>query len=202
MATNVPTKTADTLKRKFSKCSGAFQSSRLWSELPLRSFEGFESTHVGAAGNGVAGDLNNPVHSRWRVAAERDRVQVWDRNQSHTVHFSRNLLYLEGAIMLPRASPILRLSGKPPPWELDPPCHSFLSPGSLLWRSTTTWRPELNGCRHTGVTHLSGTTQTLFSVTPYRKIYDWHYQGKLNCKSDSDRKISPIWKTESLIADQ
>ncbi|TNN87513.1 hypothetical protein EYF80_002230 [Liparis tanakae] len=38
--------------------------------------------------------------------------------------------YLEGAIMPPRLSPIRRLSAKPPPWELEPPCHSFLGPWS------------------------------------------------------------------------
>lgn len=42
-----------------------------------------------------------------------------------------NLLYLEEPIKLPRLS-ILRLSGKDLSWLLEPPCHSFLSPESLL----------------------------------------------------------------------
>lgn len=66
---------------------------------------------------------------------------------SYSVLSFVNSGYLEEAIKLPRLSPILRLSGKVLSWELDPLCHSFLSPCSLLWRSTTTCRPELNGCR-------------------------------------------------------
>lgn len=134
--------------------------------LPRRSFVGLKSTHVATTGNGVVGDLYNSVQSRRRVTAERETKpkSKTAENRGHTIQFCHNffvnLVYLEGAIMLPRVSPILRLSAKPPPWELDAPCHSFLSPCSLLWRSTTTWRPELNGCRDRR--HLESGTSLLW----------------------------------------
>lgn len=131
------------------------QSGRIWMqlELSLCSFVGLEAPHVASTGNRVVGDLYNSVQSRRRVTAERQtEPKVWDGwEQSRTIKICHylfvTLVYLGGVIMLPRLSPILRLSGKPLSWELDPLCHSFLSPCSLLWRSTTTWRPELNGCR-------------------------------------------------------
>lgn len=69
MATNVPPETADILKIKSSQKSSNFQvplCGKIWLqlELPRRSFEGLESTHVSTTGHGVVGDLYNSVHSR------------------------------------------------------------------------------------------------------------------------------------------
>lgn len=50
----------------------------LWLELPRRSFEGFESAHSAATGDGVVGDLYNSAHSRRRVTAERQKGHVWE----------------------------------------------------------------------------------------------------------------------------
>lgn len=99
-----------------------------------------------------------------KVMSEKDGRAARYSAFSTRLHYAA---YLEGGIMALRESPILRLSEKPPPWELEPPCHSFLIPCSLPWRSTTTWRPELKGCRGKGnaecvwVSHRGKPTQNV-----------------------------------------
>lgn len=77
---------------------------------------------------------------------QRKTAGVWDCRGWGAVLSFADLTYLEEPIKLPRLSPILRLSWKALSWLLEPLCHSFLRPCSLLWRSTTTCRLELNGC--------------------------------------------------------
>lgn len=129
------------------------RKSKVWLvlELPLCSFVSLEPAWV-IADDRVAGDLYNPVQSRGWMAAgrqagrqEREREKIQSVSLIEESSGSYCLMcwwvdYLEGAIKLPRLSPILRLSEKFLSWELDPPCC----------RSNTTCRPELKGCRGGG----------------------------------------------------
>lgn len=123
--------------------------SRVWLELPLRSFKGLESTHTAPTGNGVVGDLYDSGHSRWRMTAEKQRSEL--KHLEYGPHNMVSSLVYESSIPGRRhqAAPtishpaIVRETAALRAWATLPVLSQSLLPAVTLNHNLAAWTKRL-----------------------------------------------------------